>query len=103
MPRTLAPELQGHGREVPRRSRHHDPRDAGVPRVEDVVVALLEERGGLVDATRHDLDALGIQVAGDQASQELGGVGPSPRRAFSTAQLPAATAATTGLINSWIG
>ena len=81
---------------MPRGGRHHHAPHASVSGVEDVVEALLEQRAGLVDAALDQRDRVRIQVLGDDL-RERAEVLIVSSEGFSTAQLPAAIAPTSGV------
>ena len=55
------------------RGLHDDPADGAVAGVEDVVERCVEQRGGLVDAARHDLHRALVEVSRDQLGERVGG------------------------------
>ncbi len=69
--RGLPAQLERYRGQVRRRGLHDDPPDARVPRVEDVVEPLGEERLGLLDASLDDRDPVRVQVAPDQPGEGL--------------------------------
>ena len=79
--RALAAELERHRREVLRGGGHHHPTDGAVAGVEDVVPALVEQRGGLGHAAFDHGDRVGVEVARHEAGQRAKRCGPPPRTA----------------------
>ena len=72
--RRLAAELQRDRRQVLGRGLGDDPPDRAVAGVEDVVPALLEQRGGLGDAALDHDDRLRVDVPREQPGQRGGGL-----------------------------
>lgn len=54
---------------------HHDAADGAVAGVEDVVEALCQQRGGLLDGALDDRDGVGVQVPGQQPRDDGRGGG----------------------------
>ena len=101
--RALAAELERDRREVLGRGGHHDAADRAVAGVEDVVPALVEQRGGLGHAALDDRDRVGVEVLRARAGRARATSARATSDGFSTAALPAASAPTSGASTSWIG
>ena len=71
--RTLAPQFEGHRREVAGRGRHHQPAHPGGAGEEDVVEPLLQQARAHGRIARHHLDHLGREVALHQCGDHIGG------------------------------